>query len=109
MLAVLQRLAEHFVASPGAATDLEVRIEGANLARYAELDRLLDALGGRLISAEGEQLVYAVRASPDQLRAQLGLLSLREVEAAAATGQPAAQDQAPAEVQQPANRLRFRW
>lgn len=110
MLAVLQRLAEHFVALPGAATDLEVWIEGANLARYAELDRLLDALGGRLVSAEGDRLVYTVRTSPDQLRAQLGLLSLREVDAVAATEQSAAEGQTPeAAPQQPANRLMFRW
>ena len=70
MLAVLQRLAEHFVAPPGAASDLEVWIEGANLARYADLERLLDALGARLVSVEGDRLVYAVKASPDQLRAQ---------------------------------------
>lgn len=113
MLAVLQRLAEHFVAPPGAATDLEVWIEGVNLARYADLERLLDALGARLVSAAGDRLVYAVRASPDQLRAQLGLLQLHEIDASAAAAQQPATDTAAneetASAQVPANRLRFRW
>lgn len=110
MLAVLQRLAEHFVAPAGAATDLELWIEGANLARYAELERMLDALGARLVSAEGDRLVYAVRASADQLRAQLGLLHLQEVQDEAEAEQPAAEGEAPAaQPEAPTNRLRFRW
>ena len=109
MLAVLQRLAEHFVAPPGAASDLEVWIEGANLARYADLERLLDALGARLVSVEGDRLVYAVKASPDQLRAQLGLLQLHEVDAPAPSAAQPAADGTAAPAQIPANRLWFRW
>ncbi|PTU72748.1 DUF2066 domain-containing protein [Pseudomonas mangrovi] len=109
MLAVLQRLAEHFVAPPGAASDLEVWIEGANLARYADLERLLDALGARLVSVEGDRLVYAVKASPDQLRAQLGLLQLQEVDAPAPSAEQPAADGTTAPAQIPANRLWFRW
>lgn len=109
MLAVLQRLAEHFVAPPGAASDLEVWIEGANLARYADLERLLDALGARLMSVEGDRLVYAVKASPDQLRAQLGLLQLQEVDAPAPSAEQPAADGTTAPAQIPANRLWFRW
>lgn len=109
MLAVLQRLAEHFVAPPGAASDLEVWIEGANLARYADLERLLDALGARLVSVEGDRLVYAVKASPDQLRAQLGLLQLHEVDAPAPSAEQPAADGTAAPAQIPANRLWFRW
>jgi len=112
MLTVLQRLAAHFVAAPGAASDLEVWIEGTDLDRFAELERLLDGAGARLVRAEGERLVYQVRASAEQLRAQLGLLRLQEVTdepvepaAAAAEGEIAV---APVEAA-PANRLRFRW
>lgn len=137
MLAVLQRLAEHFVAPPGAATDLELWIDGADLSRYAELERLLEPLGARLLRAEADRLVYSVKASPEQLRAQLGLLRLQEIEPGEAlepalpadeagkTSAPVAVPEADAQTepatdaravpeaassaQVPANRLRFRW
>ena len=110
MLAVSQRLAPRFVGAPGASSALTLQVQGANLDRYAQLQKLLDPMGARLLSAQGDNLQYRLNASPDQLRAQLGLARLQEVpvEAAAqpvdASGQPA-----PAQAAAPSNVLRFRW
>lgn len=79
MLAVSQRLATHFVAAQGAAQTLTLNIQGADLNRYAELQRLLEPFDARLQSAVGDRLTYQVKASPEQLRAQLALARLREL------------------------------
>lgn len=109
MLAVSQRLAPRFVATAGAASALTLQLQGATLERYAELQRLLDPMGARLVVAQGDTLVYRLNASPDQLRAQLALAHLQEVPAAD-SAQPVdanAQPQAPAPAK--ANLLHFRW
>ena len=49
------------------------------MARFAELDRLLEPFGGSLLRVESDRLVYRVNASPEQLRAQLSLARLHEV------------------------------
>lgn len=107
MLAVSERLAPRFVAAPGAANDLTLEIHKSDLTRYAELERLLEPFGARLKKVEGDRLVYQVRSSPEQLRAQLALSGLQEVQAADApvdAGQPVAPIQQPA-----AQVLRFSW
>lgn len=109
MLAVLQRLAGHFVAAPGAVSDLQVQVQGVDLARYAQLEQLLEPLGGRLLSIDGDRLLYAVKASPEQLRAQLGLLQLRELPAETPVSDAAAQPNAPVTPTVPSNRLTFGW
>ncbi len=114
--AVNQRLAPRFVAKPGAARGLSVQIEGADLARYAELDRLLEPFAAHLQSVSGNQLNYQLNASPEQLRAQLALGGLHELaaEAPAASApaegvatDPATPPAAPAAPREPV--LRFGW
>lgn len=78
LLAVSQRLAPRFVSQPGATQALQLQVQGANLARYAQLQGLLAPFGARLLRVTGEQLLYSVNASPEQLRAQLALASLQE-------------------------------
>lgn len=82
LLAVSERLAPRFVIQPGAAKSLTLVIDGANLARFAALERLLEPFAAHLLSVEGEQLTYQVSASAEQLRAQLALGQLHEVEPA---------------------------
>ncbi|KAF1071453.1 MAG: hypothetical protein GAK45_00502 [Pseudomonas citronellolis] len=110
MLAVSERLAPRFVGAAGASSALTLQIQGANLERYAQVQRLLDGMGARLVSAQGDTLVYRLNASPDQLRAQLQLARLQEAPAEAAPIDAQAQ---PAPGAQPAaaagNVLRFHW
>ncbi|MBC9251748.1 hypothetical protein A9179_15865 [Pseudomonas alcaligenes] len=108
LLAVSQRLAPRFVVKPGAASAMIVEVQGASLARYAELERLLEPFAARLLQVKGDQLTWQVSASSEQLRAQLGLAGLQEVPATAAPLDASAQlgtTPAPA----PANLLRFHW
>ncbi|WP_041770400.1 DUF2066 domain-containing protein [Metapseudomonas resinovorans] len=111
MAAVSQRLATRFVSAPGAGQNLALEVQGANLARYAELSRLLEPFGARLTRVEGDRLEYQVNASPEQLRAQLGLAGLQESapEAPVASADPqGAPAQAPLVVPRD-NLLRFHW
>ncbi|WP_085675342.1 MULTISPECIES: DUF2066 domain-containing protein [unclassified Pseudomonas] len=120
MLAVSSRLAPRYVIKAGASSQLQVQVQGMNLQRYAELNRVLEPYGPRLQLAEGGTLTYAVTGNREQLRAQLGLAKLQEVPVeqvpatpvtpapgpGAAPGQPAA----PAAVAvKPFDGLRFRW
>ncbi|MNN55797.1 hypothetical protein D3C81_1706910 [compost metagenome] len=121
MLAVSNRLAPRYVTRPGASSQLQVQVQGANLQRYAELNRVLEPYGPRLQMADGKTLTYGVTANAEQLRAQLGLAKLQEVPAEqapsvpssatpapateAAAGQPATAAVAP----KPFDGLRFRW
>lgn len=70
MLAVSSRLASRFVARPGASSEMQLQVQGANLERYAELGRVLEPFGARLVSAEKDVLTYSVTGSSEQLRAQ---------------------------------------
>ncbi|MCY1544722.1 hypothetical protein D9M68_806220 [compost metagenome] len=110
MQAVSGRLASRFVAAPGAATAMTLQVEGANLARYAELQRLLEPLGAKLVQVQGNSLEYRLNASPEQLRAQLELAHLQEMPAE--EPQPAADPNAqPAPNPAVPSRsvLRYRW
>ena len=89
MLAVSLRLAPRFVSAPGAAKGLTLVVQGADLARMAQLDQLLKPFNARLQQAKGSTLTYQINASPEQLRAQLALGQLREVNVPA-TAQPVA-------------------
>lgn len=82
LLAVSERLAPRFVVAPGASSTQAVEIIGADLSRYAELQRVLEPFGGQLQSVAADRLIYKVSASAEQLRTQLGLLQLHEVSAA---------------------------
>ncbi len=107
LLALSERLAPRFVAAPGAASGLSLEVEGVNLSRYAELQRLLEPFDAQLRRVQGDKLSYRVKANPEQLRAQLALLRLREVPASA---QPLDASQAPAPLLQPRRDvLRFGW
>jgi hypothetical protein len=108
LLAVSQRLAPRFLVKPGAASALTLEIQGVNLARYAELERLLEPFAARLLRAKGDLLVWQVNASAEQLRAQLGLAGLQEVPADAAPLDAGANPQA-APAPAAANLMRFRW
>lgn len=121
MLAVSNRLAPRYVTRPGASSQLQVQVQGVNLQRYAELNRVLEPYGPRLQMADGKTLTYGVTANAEQLRAQLGLAKLQEVPAEqappvpspatsapateATAGQPATAAVAP----KPFDGLRFRW
>ncbi|CAD5108682.1 DUF2066 domain-containing protein [Zestomonas carbonaria] len=117
MLAVGERLAPRFAAAPGSSSgSLTLEVQGADLARYAELNRLLEPFGARLRLVEGDRLTYQVSASAEQLRAQLSLAHLQEVPAPqAAAPEEAAepvegvpQEQAPRVVPR-GDTLYFRW
>lgn len=90
LLAVSQRLAPRFVSRPGAAQGLQLEVQGANLARYAELQRLLEPFAARLQWAKGDRLGFRLNASPEQLRAQLALARLQEGSVAADPAAPVA-------------------
>ena len=82
MLAASLRLAPRFVSAPGAAKGLTLVVQGADLARMAQLEQLLKPFNARLQQAKGGTLTFAINASPEQLRAQLALGQLREITAA---------------------------
>lgn len=107
LLAVSQRLAPRFLVKPGAAGAMTLEVQGADLARYAELERLLEPFTARLLRVSGDLLVWQVNASAEQLRAQLGLAGLREVPVAAPVDASADPQAAP--LQPAANRMRFSW
>ena len=108
LLAVSERLAPRFLVKPGAASALTLEVQGANLGRFAELERLLEPFAARLLRASGDLLVWQVNASAEQLRAQLALAGLQEVPADAAPLDAGGNPQAtPAAT--PANLMRFRW
>lgn len=112
LAAVSQRLASRFVVAPGAGQNLDLEVRGANLARYAELARLLEPFGARLVKVEGDRLEYQVNASPEQLRAQLALAGLQEsAPEAPAAPAPSADPQAAAapQIVPRNNLLRFHW
>ncbi|AGI25452.1 hypothetical protein H681_17925 [Pseudomonas sp. ATCC 13867] len=110
MLGVSQRLSQRFVGSAGSASAQVLQIEGADLARYAEVSRLLEPMGAKLVLVQGGKLVYNVTASPEQLRAQLALARLQEASAEPtppavdANGQPVPNPAVPRQ-----NILRFHW
>ena len=110
MLGVSQRLSQRFVGSAGSASAQVLQIEGADLARYAEVSRLLEPMGAKLVEVQGSNLVYRVTASTEQLRAQLALARLQEAPAEPAqpavdaNGQPVPNAAVPAQ-----STLRFHW
>lgn len=113
--AVSERLAPRFVVAPGAARSLTVEIAGTTLARYAELQRLLEPFAGHLSKVQGDSLIFQVSASVEQVRAQLALAQLQEVPA---EPEPVAQtpEQASGATAAPSpaagsarDVLRFRW
>lgn len=116
LLAVNQRLAPRFIVAAGAAGNLTVEVQGVDLARYAELQRILEPFAAQLRKVQGDTLTFAVNANAEQLRAQLSLARLQEVPAEAAVadvGQvaaPASPGAAPVAPAPPDdNVMRFRW
>ncbi|MDX1299996.1 MAG: DUF2066 domain-containing protein [Pseudomonas sp.] len=116
LLAVNQRLAPRFIVAPGVASSLTVQVQGVDLARYAELQRILEPFAAQLRKVEGDTLTFAVNANAEQLRAQLGLAQLQEIPAEALPiedGQaitPPATEAAPVAPAEPQGKvLRFRW
>jgi hypothetical protein len=116
LLAVNQRLAPRFIVAAGTASSLTVQVQGADLARYAELQRIFEPFAAHLLKVDGDTLTFAVDANVEQLRAQLSLARLQEVPAeaplvdASQTPTPLATGVEPAA---PAalgdNVLKFRW
>jgi hypothetical protein len=114
LLAVSQKLAQRFVAKPGASTEQLLEVQGMTLERYAALGHLLEPFGAQVQRVEGDRIVYRVNGSAEQLRAQLGLAKLQEVPAgevpvAVAPVQPVIQGAAPVAAPAPTAQLRFRW
>lgn len=104
MLAVAGDLAPHYVVAAGAAQELTVEVLGADVSRFAELERLLQPFAARLVRVADDRLVYRVTASPEQLRAQMELARLQEVPAdepaaEAPVDAPAAEADSAAEVE----------
>ncbi|MGF6125556.1 hypothetical protein QF019_000745 [Pseudomonas frederiksbergensis] len=115
MLAVAERMAPRFVVKAGASSEQLLEVQGMNLERYAALGRLLDPFGARLVSVDGDRILFRVNGSAEQLRSQLSLAKLQEVPAGeapapAAPVQPA-EGSAPvvAPAPAPVPQLRFRW
>ena len=114
LLLVSERLAQRYVVAPGAATSLTLEVQGADLARYAELQRILEPLAAQLHKVEGDRLIYRVNANAEQLRAQLALVHLQEVAVEAlpvdASQSPQSPPGEPApQVLRRDDVLRFRW
>lgn len=122
MLAVSQYLAPQYRVAPGETSELTLEVMGADIDRFAELDRLLEPFGGRLLRVESDRLVYRLNASPERLRTQLALAKLREVPAEALPleplnaeapleepGQPAAESAPVAIPEEQGEVLRFSW
>ncbi|POA17241.1 DUF2066 domain-containing protein [Pseudomonas sp. FW300-N1A1] len=112
LLAVSERLAPRFASRAGASSEQSLlEVQGMNLARYAELGRLLEPFSVRLQRVEGDRIVYRVNGSTDQLRSQLTLANLREVPASAAPApvQPMAASPVPVVAPAPGAQLSFRW
>lgn len=113
LLAVSQRLAPRFLVQPGASESLTLVIEGADLSRFAALERLLEPFAARLQAIDGQRLTYQVNASPEQLRAQLALGQLQEVAepqgGAAPLDSAGVGTEAAPQVLPRRNQLRFRW
>lgn len=115
LLVVSQRLAPRFIVAAGAANNLTVEVQGVDLARYAELQRILEPFAAQLRKVQGDTLTFAVQANAEQLRAQLGLARLQEVpteapavDASQAATSPAPEPAVPVAVHDD-NVLRFRW
>ena len=81
MLAVSTFLAPQYRVKPGDRSEITLEVLGADVERFAELDRLLEPFGARLQQVASDRLVYRLSASPEQLRAQLALARLQEVAA----------------------------
>jgi hypothetical protein len=82
LLSVSERLAPRFAVAPGTAVSVQrVEILGADLSRYAALQRVLEPFAAQLHRVQADRLVYQVKASAEQLRAQLALIQLHEVPA----------------------------
>lgn len=96
MLAVSTFLAPQYRIAPGEMSEITLEVLGADVERFAELDRLLEPFGARLQRVESDRLVYRLNASPEQLRAQLALARLQEVPADEIDAQPL-DNQAPTE------------
>lgn len=116
LLAVNQRLAPRFIVAAGATTGLTVEVQGVDLARYAELQRILEPFAAQLLKVQGDTLTFAVNANAEQLRAQLGLARLQEVPAEAPGVDASQAVTSPVPGAEPAaqaaprdNVLRFRW
>lgn len=116
LLAVNQRLAPRFIVAAGAASGLSVEVQGVDLARYAELQRILEPFAAQLRKVQGDTLTFAVNANAEQLRAQLSLARLQEVPAEASVVDanqavtPSVSGTAPVAPAAPsATVLRFRW
>lgn len=88
MLAVSRFLAPQYRVEPGDTSDITLEVLGADVGRFAELDRLLEPFGARLQRVDSDRLVYRLNASPEQLRAQLALARLQEVSADEVVPQP---------------------
>jgi len=103
MLSASEPLAERFRGKLQPATErLTLQVSGADLARYAELERALEPLNARLRRVEGDQLVYQLQSTVAQVRSQMTQIGLREEDGAGASAQ------APM-IQSRETTLSFRW
>ncbi|WP_165491548.1 DUF2066 domain-containing protein [Stutzerimonas kirkiae] len=80
LLAASRFIAPHYVVAPGAAEQIVLEVSGVDVERFAELERLLGAMGATLSRMDGERLVYRLQSRPEQVRAQLRVAGLHELE-----------------------------
>lgn len=86
--AVSAFLAPQYRVAPGAVAEITLEVLGADVERFAELERLLEPFDAHLQRVDSDRLVYRLNASPEQLRAQLALARLQEVPADEVDEQP---------------------
>ncbi len=108
LLAVSERLAPRYLVKPGATGVMTVEVQGVDLARYAEINRLMEPFAATLLRVDGRSQVWRVNASSEQLRSQLGLAGLRELPADAVPLQGEGSEQ-PQAAPAPGSTMRFGW
>lgn len=78
---VNQNLVKRFATKPGEGEEFRVRVTGLNLERFALVERLLEPFAAQLQKVTPEYTQWAVRSTAEQLKIQLALAELQEVQA----------------------------
>ena len=80
MSAVLANMAPWYATAGSGVPQqtLELQVDGADLSHYGELQRALEPYGGKLLHMQGQQLLFQVKARPDELRQALTAIGLQE-------------------------------
>lgn len=104
-------LAKPSAPPPSPTRTFEVQIDGVDLSRYAEVQRVLEPFQSQLLGVNGQQLAFRVTAREDDLRKSLESIALHQsgsAEALPDAGGPLPMDAPPVSENQPV-RLYFSW